>query len=1367
MALSEIELLALKRVLPASTVQLLRETTLPAATAAALHRQLRKLLAAITPFVPSPILAAPARAVSEAARGQYVKGTILVSDLDGLRQLLAVQGTGRYGSETTASVISDIFGALSAEIARHGGGVVKFIGDGLLALFDGDQLGDDHASWACAAALAMQSRLAELTDQPAHRGLAPLYLNVAAHSGRFGLIEVGDYEHRELLLTGHAMSRVMQVRAAAKRGETLISETTAQAAAGVEVAPELANIFRLKTAPVPRAMSPTGSLSLLAGAPPDDLHQLAARIGSMQRYLPAGLPEHLLHAPTGGGDFRPVAILFGNFCNFGNLLALLELSALLENDLAIIAQILNSHYTLVQNEVHRYGGAIHKVDMAPFGDRLMAVFGAPRAHEDDPLRAVQAAQAIRGGLDAANQQVAQDLRRWAATHPEQQRLIQVLSLTFRMRAAIVSGAVFAGVVGTPERHEYTLIGETVQQAAQLLAHAYNNVVLLSESTYRTARSVVQSQPRLPLTLGGGARPVPIYELTPEPSAAETPQPHLPLVGRHNELAALLAAARAALIENQGSRVVVVTGEPGLGKTRLAEELGRAPELLAGGTLMLHETCQSYEQAAPYAVTARLLSKLLRALPSLPINSEQLAELAQLEALLPDWARFFPLLAPLLGVFIPDTDVSRALAPEHRRERLHELIAALLRAAARNHPLALVVDDLQWADESSRALLAQLAQELGDASVLLALLYRSPSAIEEPWRELAQTSVIELDDLSADESTMFVQLALEGEPPQSLQPTLARAHGNPLLLEETLRYLQDSELLRRTAGGGWLYDGGRSSAVVPTEVERMMVARLDRADPLTREVAKLLAVMGQQTTAGLLSAVLHDQAEANVALDALVQSGLLVYDAVEAGVAYRYKHALLRDAIYESMLFAHRRDAHARLAEAIAIYHNNNLDSWRVVLAQHYQLAEQPEQAFPHFLAAAQQAQQRYANPEALTLYEQALATASQPAPSSAVETELGIYEPMGDIRALTGDYDGARSHYEALLRQLDAWPKPDAALYRARLQRKIGASYEQQGKLDAALPWLAKAREQVATLPRQRDSDIEQASILSGIGWLHFRRTELDEAQHQLEQALDYLDGHDADDERTRILNRLAGLSWQRGDLALAKRYVQQSLAVSGNSGDLVGQANALANLSLLTNTEGHYEEAARCGEESLQLHERAGSRRGMTIVANNVGQAKYDGGQFAEAEEWFERAYGWAVETRDTYTIMLTLLNQGRALTLLGQEERAEHALRRSMFLAAQLEVAAVQLDCHVALAELALQRNNLDAAHREVQLGAVLNYDLESEEAGHLQRIMAMLVARQGDLPRALALLEATETLFRNLQSVPEVERTRKVRAHLLAAK
>ncbi|HWQ15715.1 MAG TPA: tetratricopeptide repeat protein, partial [Roseiflexaceae bacterium] len=1123
------------------------------------------------------------------------------------------------------------------------------------------------------------------------------------------------------------------------------------------------------------------------------------RLAALQPYAPYGLPGRLTTAALGGGEFRPATVLLANFCAFNRLLDLLELPALIESDPTIVGHVLNTYYTRIQAVIQRYGGAVSRIDLAPYGDRFLALFGAPTAHEDDPARAVQTALTIRAELSETNQAITTLLREWAAAHPDQQRLVYLMSITLRQRVGIAGGSVFAGIVGAPERHEYAVIGQPVHLAARLLLGADDNETLLSEDIYRAVSHLVAAQERPPVTIEGGVRPSPVFRaIQPRFEIAQSARRlsrGAPLIGRTGELGQALETAQQALRPGEGGRVLALVGQPGIGKTRLADEMLRALRARVPAATLVHEACQSYDEAAPYATLARLVRRLLY----VPATGERAAQARavceQVEELLPGWSRFVPLLGALLGLPIAETDVTRALTSEQRRERLHELVAMLCLALARRQPLVLVVDDLQWADASSRAALLRVAEEIPGRPILLLVIYRPDTGLAETWEHLPHAVSILLGDMRRADSAALLAALLNGQLPDELRPLVERAYGTPLFIEEMLRYLLDSGVLVRDNTGEWFCARPVERTAVPAQIEQLLVSRLDQLDGASRAALEVAAVAGRRFSERLLAAVIHEEYEGHeaygyrngaasapageddsdlralrvlrgaslrVALEELVRAEILTPDVAAIEPAYAFRHALIRDVAYGSILFARRHALHARVAQAIERVYADALDEHRVALAQHYLHAGRSDLAFPHLIQAAEHAQARYANSEALSLYRQALAIAPQPDQAAELlePRTAALYENLGDLLTLTGDYAAARGNYEWLLRVGVAGDAQARAVRKAALQRKVGGTYERQGSLDQALAWFERAAETIGALAPTPAADVEHARILSDIGWFHFRHGELDQAEQRLEHALALVEPHDAHDELARLLNRLGGIAWNRGDLARAQHYVERSLAASRRSGSLIDQANALNNLGILTESQGRYEEALQYGLQSMALHERAGNRRDMAISAVTVGHVHYNCEEHDRALASFTQALELAAEVRETYVQMIALLDLGRVYAAQRRWPEAESAIQRCQFIAAQLHLDSVQAEAWVVMAEVALGRDDVAAARLAHQQALLLDHAPESEEHGRIQRFAARLALLDGDIARADALLAEAEALFERLQNVPEARRTRQLR-------
>ena len=567
----------------------------------------------------------------------------------------------------------------------------------------------------------------------------------------------------------------------------------------------------------------------------------------------------------------------------------------------------------------------------------------------------------------------------------------------------------------------------------------------------------------------------------------------------------------------------------------------------------------------------------------------------------------------------------------------------------------------------------------------------------------------------------------------------------------MRYLCESGQLRRS-GDGWSYHAPDDSPV-PTQIQQVITSRLDRLDPAARGLLQVAAVLGQRFSQPLLDAVAEGVGpQLALLLDAAV---LVRDDGPERG--YRFRHTLVREVVYANTLFARRRTLHAHVAAAIERLFATRLDRYRVVLSYHYRGAGLLERAFEQLVLAANTAHTRYANKEALTLYDEARALAPwrrrRPRPAEQAPA-ADLLEHSGDVCALLSDNAGARAHYEALLELTAPFEGTPWALRRAAAQRKIGSTHEHQGNLDAATLSYVRAIDTLAPLDPDAAA-LERARTLSDLGWLFFRRSEMAPARGELEAALALTSELGAHELAAQILNRLGGIAWAQGDLQTAKHYVEQCLNSTRQAGDLVGQSNAYNNLGILAETQGQQDDALAYSQQALAIGEQIGSLRVAAIAANTSGMALYNADRTAQARHWFEQAHQYATGMRDSYLAMIALLNMSRALARLGRWDETEQAVRQSQFIAAQMNLPVVQLAGQTVLAEIALDQGDLEAARREYAAALPPPGD-ESDEYAHYLRAGARIARAQGDAPQSEALLAQAASIFERLQNVPELERT-----------
>lgn len=1323
--------------------------------------RMRAAFEAIASFVPRRIaLEQIARPEPGRICGAFWHGSVLVADLSGFTALSGrLSSLGKQGAEEISAVINRLFGALVEEIYRFRGMLLKFGGDALTVFFDDAVLGPQHAACACGAALALQQRMAAFRSVETRAGAFPLQLRTGVHSGRVFAAQVGDLEHIELVVTGRALNRAAQAQALAAPGETIVTDEALAGLAGAAAEPRDAGFARLRTAPAVDVQPWQSSTIWQPGT--GDVHELLAlaeRIDALRPYLPRGLPRRFLAANEAAdpGEFRPVSMLFAEFRPFSDALEQLG------DDGERAAHVLNAYFRRAQAVVHRFGGIVNKAEVSPDGDRLMALFGAPAANEDDPERAVRAALALRDALAEANAEIGAAFRlRSLALNAPRGTSPGGEPFALRQRIGINTGVVFAGRVGAARRHEYTVMGQPVNLAARLAAAAADGAILLSPTTRRAVDRFVALRELPALALKGldaPLRPAEVLDLLEVAQDAGRGLARPSLINREEELARLVAEGRAALAGS--GRVVAITGEAGAGKSRLVEEAllklvppatgaTGAPEFFPCGV-----ECQSYDQRTPYAAARGLLRQVLGAALFDDPASAPAAVAARVAARAPDLARFTPLLGDLLGLPLAETPLTAALAAEQRHARAHELAEALVLAEARRAPRALIVDDLHWCDASSLDLIARLAARAAEAPLLLVLCYRRDPPIPEPWRELPHCAWIALRELSPEANAALVRSLLEGEPPPALATLIERAQGNPFFVEAIIHELIDTGVLRRGAHG-WMLTGPLEAGALPDSVEGVITARLDRLDEDDREVLRVASVVGRRFSYPVVSGVLAHNGRTHEQLRRLTHRDLIAPEAGDGASddgppsSYQFRHVMIRDVVYGSILYARRRELHRRVARQIEQLRADRLDDELGLLANHYLLAEEWERAFEYHLRAARLAQRSYANREAIALLEQALAIAG---PARAATAHLvEAHERLGYAHTLLGEYDPAREHYSAalaLVHQAEDATRDDVL----RLHHHIARVYEKRADFDAAFAWVERALALAGDAPSQEAARCR----LLGAG-LHQRQGRYRQALDWGEQALRMAEALGNLREQANAYILLGGVYRNLGESNRALDITHQSLRLYKQLDDPCRIADAHNNLANICLELGHLADARMHYEAAADLKAAIGDVYGQAMVANNLGDLYKLQGQIEDAIAQFTESLIRFERLGSEYAVGVLQMNIGAARLLRGDIEAAEEHFRQSEALFTESGAGDFLPELRRSQAELHLRKGDLGRARTacEQSLADAARLNARAEE-GATRRVLGVILARSGQPDQAWNELNASLAILREAAVPYEIART-----------
>ena len=606
--------------------------------------------------------------------------------------------------------------------------------------------------------------------------------------------------------------------------------------------------------------------------------------------------------------------------------------------------LLHEYQAICREVVLELGGHVAQY----LGDGVLIYFGFPEAHEDDPRRAAECALRI---LD--------EMRSLGA------RLTLGAGFTPEVRVGIHTGVVIVGRVGDGRAH--LALGEAPNLAARLQQLAAPNAIVISEATRRLLDGYFEHEPIGDVNVKGFDEPITVHHLLSGsglPSRSTTgvgvPSP----IGRAREESALLEQW-LAVTEQSKPRAVLVSGEPGIGKSRQAQTLkqglrGRC-HLFEGycsplhQNTVLHPIVQALETAAelggvadPQHKAARLVDFVL----SLGLDSELAS-----------------LLAPVLSLPLPEGISPGALTPQVKRQRTMQALVSVVCRMAQSAPVLFVIEDLHWADPSTLEFLTIYVTTEHEAPVLLVATCR-PEFVA-PWPDTASSSIL-LQRLLPEQADEVIQRVAQGRLPNLVRDRIVDlSDGVPLFLEEVTKSILESGALRRTEGGFELSSALPESAI-PATVHDSLTARLDRMGD-SKAVAQLAATIGREFSHDVLHAVsLMDEAMLNIALRHLVESGLIVVDDDSGTRVYRFKHALIQETAYQSLLRERRRQYHHRVASVIRDQFTHLADAQPDVVALHHAKANLPELAANYFEKAGSSALEAQAYAESINHFRSAL-----------------------------------------------------------------------------------------------------------------------------------------------------------------------------------------------------------------------------------------------------------------------------------------------------------------------------------------------------------------------------------------------------------
>jgi class 3 adenylate cyclase/tetratricopeptide (TPR) repeat protein len=971
---------------------------------------------------------------------------------------------------------------------------------------------------------------------------------------------------------------------------------------------------------------PTGAAFCFVCGQPVAVAPARQRFASPDAYTPKHLAEKILTSKSAlEGERKQVTVLFADLKGSMELLA--------DRDPEEARKLLDPVLEHMMEAVHRYEGTVNQV----MGDGIMALFGAPLAHEDHAVRACYAALRMQESV----KHYAEVARRTAG-------------VPIHIRVGINSGEVVVRSIGSDLHMDYTAVGQTTHLAARMEQLARQDAVLITAETLRFAEGYVEVDPLGAVPVKGLAEPVEVYEvkgagLVRTRLQASAARGFTRFVGRDAEVEQLRAALEQA---GRGSgQIVAVVGEPGVGKSRLFHEFISSHR--TRGWLTLESASVSYGKATAYLPVLDLLRRYFRIETredTRTIREKVAGKVLMLDRALED---AIPAVLALLDA-LPEDSTFGALDPPRRRQLTLAAIKRLLLRESQVQPLLVVFEDLHWIDSETQAFLDGLVESLPAAPLLLLVNYRPE--YQHGWGSRTYYRQLRIDPLAAESADELLTALLgDDQGLVALKRLLTeRTEGNPLFVEECVRTLVETGALTGSRGA-YRVAAPLQSIQVPASVQVILAARIDRLASPDKQLLQTAAVIGKDVSFALLAGVaeLHEET---------LRRGLVHLQAAEflyetklfPELEYTFKHALTHEVAYGSLLGERRRALHARIVEELENLSTNRLSEHVEQLAHHAFRAEAWDKAVTYLSQAGDRAEARSAYREAVACREQALAALyrlpktrekREKAIDLRVALRLGLV-PLNEFGRMT-----------VVLREAEAEAQALGDAHRlGRVAMCLTEAFRETGELDQS----RGTGERAIVMAADLGDVLLEFQATFHLGLTHVRRGEYRLAVERLRRCIELHARLSGEDRRGAHQANVGAQSWLAHSLARLGEFTEamavateaRSVADSGDS--VFSRTVAHSQLAWIHLMRRELEAAIPLFERGLELARAAEVRVSLPSLAVGLGHARLLAGRRDAGIALLEEVASELDAQPRQFALALRITWLGEGYLLANQAERA-----------------------------------------------------------------------------------------------------------------
>ncbi len=1037
----------------------------------------------------------------------------------------------------------------------------------------------------------------------------------------------------------------------------------------MEQAREFASRARPAPAPTPQAPAPPPKIP--AGDP---------TLNRMAGFVPRTLLQGIIDSTDAAneGERRPISVLFADLAGFTSLTE--EIGAEAMSDL------LHEVHAAIRDQVAKYGGLVEKF----MGDGVMALFGAPVAHGDDPERAIRAAFDIR-----------EVVRRIGMVH----------EFDLDVHSGIGFGEVVFEGVGVQGRPDFQTIGDAVNLASRLQGIAKAGETLVDHRIYVQTRTIFEWKSLPAVEVKGKKEPIKVHQVSgilkqfSKVTLGERID-MVPLVGRGAELKKLKAAADRAA-EGQ-IQVAVLLGEAGIGKSRLIHELKR--QIGEDATHWFSGSCLSYGTSIPFLPFV----KLLRSVLGLGAEVESAVTVEALQAAVgnvyaavlkrtrsaaarKDLKRMrdqvLHALAILFSIAAPANPLL-ALSPRERREQLFEAVTDLLGRLCGEKPVVLVLEDFQWSDQESWHLLDHLIRRMQDKPLAMLLSMRPETEQTLPdQKDLVQ---IELKELNARDSERLLAKILHiGQLPKDLRETIVqKAEGNPFYIEEIVLNLEDRGILERK-GEKYRLTRLVDQVEIPDSVEGVVLARLDRLERHVRRVVQYASVIGQEFQFQTLAHVIRANEDLRQHLLTLLDEDYILQQSLLPELIYIFRHLVLREVAYGTLLERRKRQFHGNVAQAIEQIFPERAEEFCEILAFHYEKGRVTDKALHYLEQAALKCENIYANHAAIDHWQRLLATirSGKREDEETRRLRLRALLSLGELCRLTGRIElaiQANEEAEEEARKL----KDKNGLGRALTSR--AEALRLAGRIDEGLELLAEARK----LAHALKDDALLAYCINMTGHLERIRGRFKAAAKAFGEVLELGVKTGNRQYRFQALNHLGIIRMYEGRPEEANTHFREAFELAAELGFQGEQVQIQLNIGINHLRLGQCEQAGATLAGALEHAEKIESERGAQLCALALIDLHLKMGDFGKATALCRQLIKRNDKHPYTDVRALALANQARALVAQQRLTKVDELVEKALALSESDGNYVGRIDALAVGAELELARENGQSKQQALSL-------------------------------------------------------------------